>query len=151
MKIKILLVGLLINTACFANCPQHDTVKYTCTDDGFGHTHCSWNPVGGWYEGSAAPDGVTIPVGASASQFLRAFWAPYVRVVPPGQIMYGMTICQYRYNQTLITLVQQDRDVTIPDPRLRNPGLWVLSPWQSAEGYSCVVGEKPCAFDYGEQ
>jgi hypothetical protein len=149
MKTKILFLGLLISGAAIANCPEHQTVTYSCAYFQ-GKVQCSWNPSGGWYQGSANHGDVPIPPGSQADQFLRAFWTPNARITAPGQVSYGVTICQYLFRKQLIVLYQQDHDPNISDPRRNAPELWFLSEWQGVKGYSCGASESQCHFDYGE-
>ncbi len=148
-RIFISVIGLFFAGAAFANCPNHNTVIYSCQAFN-GHTQCSWNPIAGWYQGSAAQDSQTQP-GVHATRFLRAFWTPNAHMVDSSKVSYGVTICQYSYNKGLILLYQKDRDINIPDPRLHDKNNWFLSDWQGVKGFACASGEGQCNFEYGER
>lgn len=152
MKAKfkiIILAGLFLSGNALANCPQHDTVRYTCISFE-NNKQCTWNPVQGWYQGSSS-HGADVPAGARAARFLRAFWTPNARITDLNKVSFGVTICQYSYQGSLIVLYQKDRDVNIPDPRLKNKKIWSVQEWQGVKGLGCSISEAKCDFEYGER
>jgi hypothetical protein len=148
-KLKIILAGLFLSGNAFANCPHHDTVIYKCVTFE-NNQECTWNPIQGWYQGSSS-HGADISEGARATRFLRAFWTPNAHITGLNKVSFGVTICQYSYHGNLIELYQKDRDINIPDPRLKNKEIWSLEEWQGVRGFGCSLGEGKCHFEYGER
>src|SRR5581483_3946248 len=108
MRAKILIIGLLFNSIALANCPSHQSVIYNCSFFE-GNYQCSWNPDGGWYQGSTNHGSFPIMPGSQAKRFLRAFWTPDAHITN-DTLSFGVTICQYEYRGQIIVLYQKDRD-----------------------------------------
>lgn len=149
MKGKIAIFSLFLSGAAFANCPNHNTVIYSCQSFN-NNVQCTWNPLEGWYQGSASSEAHIEP-GVRSTRFLRAFWTPNAHFVDSHKLSYGVTICQYSYKGSLIVLYQKDRNVNIPDPRAQDRKNWFAGQWQGVKGYVCMAGEGQCNFAYGER
>lgn len=149
MKAKTIIFGLFLSGTALANCPNHNTVIYSCQSFN-NNIQCTWNPSQGWYQGSGS-NNAHIEPGVRSTRFLRAFWTPNAHIVDSNKVSFGVTICQYSYNGSLIVLYQKDRNPNIPDPRIKNRNSWFPAQWQGVKGYACVAGEGQCDFEYGER